>query len=110
MYKPIEAPPGLVLPGAVTGRSQIIPARGYFAEHALRWRQRVNATSGVPSVVVEGRSFVIPPEQAVWLPAGVRHRVGSLLGSQFRSLRVADEVGQDATGTGRKPPVRFGAG
>ena len=46
-------------------------------------------------MAVEGRSFVISPEQAVWLPTGVRHRVGSLLGAQFRSLWVADEAGRD---------------
>lgn len=31
----------------------------------------------------------------MWLPIGVRHRVGSLLGVQFRSLWVADEAGHD---------------
>ena len=36
------------------------------------------------TVAVEGRSFVISPEQAVWLPTGLRHRVGSLLGAEFR--------------------------
>ncbi|WP_457105520.1 AraC family transcriptional regulator [Methylobacterium sp. P5_C11] len=76
-------------------RAQTIPARGYFAEHAHPWHQIVYATSGVLTVAVEGRSFVISPEQAVWLPTGVRHRVGSLIGAQFRSLWVADEAGHD---------------
>jgi len=49
--------------------------------------------SGVLTVAVEGRSFVISPEQAVWLPIGLRHRVGSLLGAEFRSLWIAEEVG-----------------
>ena len=44
-------------------------------------------------VAVEGRSFVISPEQAVWLPTGLPHRVGSLLGAEFRSLWIADEAG-----------------
>ena len=50
--------------------------------------------SGVLTVAVEGRSFVISPEQAVWLPTGLRHRVGSLLGAEFRSLWIADESGR----------------
>ncbi len=94
-WKPIVPPPGLVPPRPITVRAQAIPARGYFAEHAHRWHQIVYATSGVLTVAVEGRSFVISPEQAVWLPTGVRHRVGSLLGAQFRSLWVADEAGLD---------------
>lgn len=95
LWKPIDAPPGLGPPKPITVRAQTIPARGYFAEHAHRWHQIVYATSGVLTVAVEGRSFVISPEQAVWLPTGVRHRVGSLLGAQFRSLWVADEAGHD---------------
>jgi AraC-like DNA-binding protein len=77
----------------MTVRAQTIPARRYFPEHAHRWNQVVYAISGVLAVAVEGRSFVISPEQAVWLPTGLRHRVGSLLGAEFRSLWIADEAG-----------------
>ena len=38
--------------------------------------------------------LVISPEQAVWLPTGLRHRVGSLVGAEFRSLWIADEAGR----------------
>jgi len=33
---------------------------------------------------------VIFPDHAVWLPTGTTHRVGSLLGAEFRSLYVID--------------------
>ena len=46
-------------------------------------------------MAIEGRSFVISPEQAVWLPTGTRHRAGSLLGAEFRSLWLADDAGRD---------------
>jgi hypothetical protein len=69
------------------------PPRHYFPEHAHAWRQVVYAISGVLTVAVEGRSFAISPEQAVWLPTGLRHRVGSLLGAEFRSLWIADDAG-----------------
>jgi AraC-like DNA-binding protein len=62
----------------------------------------VYAISGVLTVAVEGRSFVISPEQAVWLPTGLRHRVGSLFGAEFRSLWIADEAG---AGLPNKPTV-----
>lgn len=54
----------------------------------------VYAISGVLTVAVEGQSLVISPEQAVWLPTGLRHRVGSLFGVEFRSLWIADEAGE----------------
>jgi AraC-like DNA-binding protein len=90
----IEAPPGTAPPRPITVRAQSIPARHSFPEHAHNWNQMVYAISGVLTVAVEGHSFVISPEQAVWLPTGLRHRTGSLLGAEFRSLWIADEVGR----------------
>jgi AraC-like DNA-binding protein len=78
----------------MTVRAQTIPARHYFPEHAHAWYQMVYAISGVLTVAVEGQSLVISPDQAVWLPTGLRHRVGSLLGAEFRSLWIADEAGK----------------
>lgn len=92
-WETVTAPPGLAPPRPLTVRVQTIPARRYFPEHAHRWHQMVYAISGVLTVAVEGHSFVISPEQAVWLPTGVPHRVGTLLGAEFRSLWIADEAG-----------------
>lgn len=92
IWEPIAAPPGLPPPRPLTVRAQSIPAKHSFAEHAHDWNQVVYAISGVLTVAVDGRSFVISPEQAVWLPTGLRHRVGSLLGAEFRSLWIADEA------------------
>lgn len=94
-WQMIEAPPDAAPPRPMTVRVQTIPARHAFAEHAHGWSQLVYAISGVLTVIVEGRSFVISPEQAVWLPTGLRHRVGSLLGAEFRSLWISDEVDRD---------------
>ena len=92
-WEPIGTPSGLPPPKPMTLRAQFIPARHYFPEHAHEWNQVVYAISGVLTVAVEGRSLVISPEQAVWLPTGLRHRVGTLLGAEFRSLWIADEAG-----------------
>ncbi|HWT10504.1 MAG TPA: helix-turn-helix transcriptional regulator [Roseomonas sp.] len=103
----IVAPPGVMPPHPLTVRAQFIPPRHDFPEHAHAWHQVVHAISGVLTVAVEGQSFVISPEQAVWLPTGLRHRVGSLLGAEFRSLWIADEAGRglpaDATVFGVSP-------
>ncbi len=92
-WETIQSPAGLGPPRPITVRAQTIPARHSFPEHAHRWNQMVYAISGVLTVVVEGHSFVISPEQAVWLPTGLMHRVGSLLGAEFRSLWIAHEAG-----------------
>lgn len=88
-WQAIEAPADAAPPDPITMRAQAIPARGYFPEHSHDWGQLVYAISGVLAVSAMGRSHVISPEQAVWLPAGTAHRVGSLLGAEFRSLWIA---------------------
>jgi AraC-like DNA-binding protein len=93
-WETIAAPPGLRPPTPLTMRAQSIPPRHAFQEHAHAWHQMVHAISGVLTVAVEGKSLVISPQQAVWLPTGLRHRVGSLLGAEFRSLWIADEAGR----------------
>lgn len=87
----IEAPPGPA-PLPITVRAQSIPAHHYYPEHAHCWNQMVYAIHGVLDVAVEGRTFIISPEQAVWLPTGCHHRVGSLFGAEFRSLWIAEEA------------------
>ncbi|WP_205963471.1 AraC family transcriptional regulator [Roseicella aquatilis] len=98
----MATPPGVRPPSPLTVRAQSIPPRHDFPEHAHAWHQVVYAISGVLTVAVEARSFAISPEQAVWLPTGSRHRVGSLLGAEFRSLWIADEAG---TGLPAAPTV-----
>lgn len=92
-WETVATPPEAMPPRPMTVRAQSIPARHHFPEHSHAWHQVVYAISGVLAVAVEGRSFVISPEQAVWLPTGSRHRVGSLLGAEFRSLWVAEDAG-----------------
>lgn len=101
-WKTIAAPLGLPPPTPMTMRAQSIPARHYFPEHAHDWNQVVYAISGVLTVAVEGRSLVISPEQAVWLPTGLPHRVGSLLGAEFRSLWISKKAG---AGLAERPTV-----
>jgi AraC-like DNA-binding protein len=51
------------------------------AEHQLAW-----AASGVINVrVPDGRTWVLPPSLALWLPAGLRHNTGSAALTTMRS-------------------------
>lgn len=102
-WQTIEAPVGIAAPAPLTVRAQFIPARHFFSEHSHSWHQMVYAISGALTVISEEGSLVISPEQAVWLPTGLRHRVGSLLGAEFRSLWIADDAGKALAGG--KPAV-----
>jgi AraC-like DNA-binding protein len=91
-WNPIEVPAGLPPPAPMTVRVQSLAARSCFPEHRHEWAQVVYAISGVLTVAIARRSFVISPEQGVWLPTGVHHRVGTLLGAEFRSLWIAPDA------------------
>ena len=93
-WSPIEVPASEPPPAPMTVRVQTLAARSYFPEHRHDWAQVVYAISGVLTVAVAGRSFVISPEQGVWLPTGVPHRVGTLFGAEFRSLWIASTASE----------------
>ena len=97
-WNTIEAPAGPGPPTPLKVRAQSIPARHFFPEHAHDWHQMVYAISGALTVISDAGSLVISPEQAVWLPPGLRHRVGSLLGAEFRSLWITDDSGRGLAG------------
>lgn len=89
----VTAPSDAVPPNPLTMRAQTILPRHQFPEHAHDWHQLVYAIQGVLTVATAGQTFIISPEQAAWIPMGVTHRVGSLLGAQFRSLWISHSVG-----------------
>lgn len=91
-WRRIESPKGLGPPKPLIVRVETLPARSYFPEHSHSWNQLVYAIAGVLTVNADGRSVAISPEQAVWLPTGIKHSVGSLMGAEFRSLWVANSV------------------
>ncbi|WP_346779533.1 helix-turn-helix transcriptional regulator [Burkholderia sp. Ac-20345] len=99
VWETIEAPASAAPPAPLTVRAQFIPARHCFPEHHHGWHQVVYAISGALTVIAEGGSYVISPDQAVWLATGARHRVGSLLGAEFRSLWISDDAGPALPGT-----------
>lgn len=92
-WRIVAAPPDAPPPRPITMRAQTIPPRHHFPEHAHDWHQLVYAVEGALTVSADRRTFVVSPDQAVWLPTGVSHAVASLLGAQFRSLWIADEAG-----------------
>ena len=60
----------------------------HFPEHRHFRAQLVFAREGVMTVTTEAGAGVVPPQQAVWVPAGVRHDVHSAAAVSMRSLYV----------------------
>lgn len=61
---------------------QVIPP------HAHDWHQLIYASTGVMTVTTEAGSWVVPPNRAVWVPAGTRHAIRFAGQSRFRTLYV----------------------
>lgn len=87
-WKPLALPELRRLPSPVYVRVQSLAARHRFPMHHHRWHQLIYAISGSLTVAVEDHWVVISPEQAIWIPAGIEHAVGSTHGAEFRSLYV----------------------
>jgi AraC-like DNA-binding protein/mannose-6-phosphate isomerase-like protein (cupin superfamily) len=56
--------------------------------HSHQRTQLLYASSGVMSVVTEETSFVLPPQRAVWLPAGLMHEVSCRGPVSLRTLYI----------------------
>ncbi len=69
-----------------------MPVRSYFSWHSHDWSQFVHSVSGVLWVDADPGRFILPPGQALWLPAGVGHEVSAKNGAEFRSLYLAASV------------------
>lgn len=88
-WSPLHVPALRRLPDLVHVRAQGIPARHRFPPHRHRWHQLIYSVSGTVVVGVDDRRFICGPEQAVWMPVGTTHTVGSAFGATYRSLYIA---------------------
>lgn len=88
MYKVLPLLQMQTLPRPVYVRQEVMPAGGLFPEHQHSWNQLLYATSGVLMVMVKGERLFIPPEKAVWIPAGHPHQVHSEFGAELKSLYI----------------------
>lgn len=79
--------PGLPsLPRPVYGRTESLPNRALTHRHSHPWVQLSYAIAGVLEIHTDAGRFVAPPQRAVWIPAGVPHRVFSSPRTEMRSL------------------------
>jgi len=56
--------------------------------HHHRWAQLVYASHGIMTVTTEKFSYVVPPQRAVWIPAGVEHSIDARSDVSMRPLYI----------------------
>ncbi len=76
------------LPRPVYGHAQALPNRALGYRHSHAWVQLSYAAQGVLDVRTASGRFISPPQQAIWIPAGVTHRVLCSADTQIRSLYI----------------------
>lgn len=76
------------VPRPVVALADEYPAHFVDPRHRHERAQLLYAASGVMSVVTDGASFVIPPQRAIWMPAGVFHEVTCRSPVSVRTLYV----------------------
>ena len=76
--------------GAELADGEILP----FHQH--RRAQLVYASHGLLTVATHEAAYVVPPQRAVWMPAGIEHRINAHSSVAMRSLYVQPEAAQQA--------------
>ena len=64
------------------------PAGHVVAPHSHSRAQLIFASRGVMTVTTDEGAFVVPPQRAVWMPAGTIHRVESRGAYSMRTLLI----------------------
>jgi AraC-like DNA-binding protein len=82
------------LPGAIVATANELPANHRVLPHRHRRAQLLYAATGTMVVGTEAGRWIVPPERAVWIPAGMQHEVNALAPVSTRSIYV--EPGVDA--------------
>jgi len=77
------------LPRPVYGHAESLPNKPLGYRHSHPWVQLSYATQGVLRVQTSSGLFLAPPQRAVWIPAGIEHRVRYSAGTQINSLYIA---------------------
>lgn len=80
------------VPRPVLAYGNDYPPDHEVAPHVHRRAQLLHAISGVMMVEAEEGAWVVPPERAVWIPAGTRHRVRTIGAVATRGLLILPEA------------------
>ena len=84
------------LPRMLYGQTEALPNHVLGYRHSHPWVQFSYAISGVLEVQTAQGRFIAPPQRAVWIPAGIKHRVQCSEQTQIRSLYIDNRALTDA--------------
>jgi AraC-like DNA-binding protein len=65
-----------------------------IGEHSHCWRQLIYAPRGVMTVSTEQGAWIVPPQWAVWVPAGIVHSIRFYGETWLRTLYIRPRVGR----------------
>ncbi|HHX33701.1 MAG TPA: AraC family transcriptional regulator [Gammaproteobacteria bacterium] len=80
------------LPRPLYGQTEALPNVVLGYRHSHPWVQFSYAINGVLEVQTAQGRFIAPPQRAVWIPAGIKHRVQCSAHTQIRSLYIDNQA------------------
>lgn len=64
----------------------VLPAGHRIDAHAHGWHQLIYSAAGIMTVMADKGIWVVPPQWAIWAPAGVEHAIGFSGSADFATL------------------------
>ena len=80
------------VPRAVAAMAKEFPSGFEIAAHSHARDQLLYAISGVMRVRTDAEAWIVPPDRAVFLPAGINHTVGIRGNLEMRTLYIAESA------------------
>ncbi len=81
-----DLPQSIVAHGRDLKEGEILPF------HSHRRAQLVYASTGVMTVTTREASYVVPPQRAVWMPAGTEHQIDARSAVSMRTLYIDSQA------------------
>ncbi|AZZ96744.1 helix-turn-helix transcriptional regulator [Pseudoalteromonas sp. R3] len=72
-------------------RPTTMPANEHVRSHSHHWGQITYISDSVMSIFTPQGTFVIPPQQALWIPPNVEHETFCRYGGHFRSVYIDEK-------------------
>ncbi|MGH8204674.1 MAG: AraC family transcriptional regulator [Steroidobacteraceae bacterium] len=80
------------IPRPIAAMADEYPPGHHDPRHHHKRAQLIYACAGVTVVITEQASFVVPPQRAVWVPAGVEHEAYVRSHVSLRTLYLSEEA------------------
>jgi AraC-like DNA-binding protein/mannose-6-phosphate isomerase-like protein (cupin superfamily) len=93
------------VPRAVAAMPKDFAAGFEIAPHSHERAQLIYATAGTMRVSTEDAVWVVPPQRALWMPAGVRHSIAMSNDVTMRTLYLRDDAAEGMPEICRVIPV-----